>query len=169
MEYGIMTKIRNIVLVLIALFIVGFAFSYYFTENKNVVPYNEIPKGNVLVVKHSYLYPYKTTIAIYKNGTIMRSKIVNKPTDLSDPKEKYNTIKELTKEELTELDHLIRACEKHRNSEIVEVTEETDTTGVMNDLLIKTSAQASLELSNKFEAYFVKELETFIDKVTNVE
>jgi hypothetical protein len=89
-------KIKNYSLVLVAIGIVIFAFWLHNQENKNIVPYNEYPDGSVLVVKNTFVYPYKTIIAIYKNGKVKKSKIIDQINDTGRPNERFNDEKPLS-------------------------------------------------------------------------
>ena len=149
-------KIKNYSLVLIAIGLVIFAFWLYDQENKNIVPYNEYPDGSVLVVKNTFTYPYKTIIAIYKDGTIKRSRIIDQINDTGRPKEHYEDIKDLTREEIKELESLINDVADHK---IEGQSEE------YYGILIKTNNGKTLESAGNYDHSYVEKLNDFIDKV----
>ncbi len=149
-------KIKNYSLVLVAIGIVLFAFWLYHQENKNIVPYNEYPDGSVLVVKNTYTYPYKTIIAIYKNGKVKISKIIDEINETGKPKEHYKDVTPLTYSETKELEALIKDVADHRT---VDMSEQ------YYGILIKTSNSSTLENAGNFEHEYVQKLNDFIEKI----
>jgi len=87
----VLRKVRDYSLVIAVLVGIFLVFSFYNSTNKDIVPYNDYPEGSILVAKNSYVYPYKTIIAIYKDGEVKKSKIVDEVTDMGAPRENKNT------------------------------------------------------------------------------
>ena len=153
-------KIKNYSLVLVAIGIVIFAFWLHNQENKNIVPYNEYPDGSVLVVKNTFVYPYKTIIAIYKNGKVKKSKIIDQINDTGRPNERFNDEKPLSNSELKELERLIKDVADHRS---VDMQEE------YYGILIKTDSGSTLENAGNFEHSYVEKLNEFIENLQFIE
>ncbi len=160
MDYGIIVRIKNITAVLVAFGIIVFAVTVYISRNRNIVPYNQYPDGSVLAAKNTYVYPYKTLVVIYKDGTVKKSKIVDEITDKGEPKEQFKDINELSAEEIRELERLIAGCEAHRKYYNI---------GEFKGVLLKTSLDSTLETGENFEEVYVKALEEFIDRASNVQ
>ena len=152
----ILRKARNYTLVIVVFVVIFLAFSFYHNENKNIVPYNEYPEGSVLVAKNTYVYPYKIIIAIYKDGTVKKYKIVDEVTDMGAPKEQYRNVNELSKDEIKTLERLIADCEAHRTT-LLDIE--------YYGLLIKTSHESTLESASHFEQEYVDRLNEFIENI----
>lgn len=153
---AILKKLRNYSIIIICIVAVVLVFNFHHFENKDTVPYNEYPEGSMLVAKSTYVYPYKTNIAVYKNGTVKRSKIVDEITDMGKPKEHYEKIDTLTSEQINTLKELIKDCEDHRTANL-----DIQFYG----LLIKTSSQSTLESAAHFEQAYVDKLNDFIESL----
>ena len=153
---AILKTLRNYSIIIICIVCVVLVFNFYNVENKDIVPYNEYPEGSMLVAKSTYVYPYKTNIAVYKNGTVKRSKIVDEVTDLGLPKEHYEKIDSLSKEEIDTLKQLIKDCEDHRTT-LLNIKD--------YGLLIKTSSDSTLEPATDFEQEYVDKLNEFIESL----
>ena len=153
----VLRKIKNYSLIIIAIALVLFALWFYHMENKNILPYNEYPDGSVLVVKNTYVYPYKTIIVIYKDGTVKKSKIQDKVLDTGKPQEHYKKEKDLTKEEVKELEHLIREVANHPIEKPIEE---------FYGILIRINSDNNLESAANYERAYVDELNDFIEEIT---
>ena len=152
----ILRKLRNYSIVLICIGAMCFSLNLYLIESRNTVPYNEYPEGSVLVARNTYVYPYKTIVVIYKNGTVKKSKIVDELTDKGLPKEHYQKINDLSWEQIDTLKSLIEDCENHR----------TATLDILDyGLLIKTRSESTLESCTNFEQVYVDRLNEFIESI----
>jgi len=149
-------RIKNYSFLFIAFCVIVFSIWYYNAKSKNIVPYNEYPEGNILVVRSTNLYPYKTMIAIYKNGIIKKSRILEEKKKVNPPKEEYKDVKELSSSEIVELQGLINDVENHK-SEITSTKYE--------NLLIKTSDNDELESASNYDSTYVDALNEYIDNL----
>ena len=148
-------KVFNYALIFVAVMIVFVSIWFYREKNKNVVPYNEYPAGNILLVRNSHIYPYKTMIAIYKDGLVKKSRVIDQASNTNKPNEHYEDVKKLSSDQVKRLQELIGDVSEQR-------VESGDN---YYGIFMNIDGDSSLEDAGNFDISFVERLNSFINSL----
>ena len=148
-------KIFNYAMVFVAVLIVIVSFWFYREKNKNIVPYNEYPEGNILLVRSSRLYPYKTMIAIYEDGLIKKSRVIDQTSETDKPQEHYEDVMKLSSTQVRNLKELI--------SEVYE--QKVDSGDNYYGIYMDLDGDSFLEDAGNYDIKFVERVNLFINSL----